>query len=78
MDVTLPKRVTEIGDFAFGATEQQKVNADGSTTDEMETIAVSGFLLTGYEEQQQSISVKAGAMVCGLTLSRWKFRGSGL
>lgn len=49
MDVTLPKRVTEIGDFAFGATEQQKVNADGSTTDEMETIAVSGFLLTGYE-----------------------------
>ena len=49
MDVTLPKRVTEIGEFAFGATEQQKVNADGSTTDEMETIAVSGFLLTGYE-----------------------------
>ena len=49
MVVTLPKRVTDIGDFAFGATEQQKVNADGSTTDEMETIAVSGFLLTGYE-----------------------------
>ncbi|MDO4156060.1 MAG: leucine-rich repeat domain-containing protein [Oscillospiraceae bacterium] len=49
MDVTLPKRVTGIGEFAFGVTEQQKVNADGSTTDEMETIAVSGFLLTGYE-----------------------------
>lgn len=49
MDVTLPKRVTEIGDFAFGATEQQKVSEDGSTTDEMETIPVSGFLLTGYE-----------------------------
>lgn len=49
MDVALPKRVTGIGEFAFGVTEQQKVNADGSTTDEMETIAVSGFLLTGYE-----------------------------
>ena len=41
--------MTGIGEFAFGVTEQQKVNADGSTTDEMETIAVSGFLLTGYE-----------------------------
>lgn len=49
MDVTLPKRVTQIGDFAFGVTEQQKVNADGSTSDETENIAVSGFLLTGYE-----------------------------
>ena len=49
MDVTLPKRVTQIGDFAFGVTEQQKVNSDGSTSDETENIAVSGFLLTGYE-----------------------------
>lgn len=49
MDVTLPKRVTQIGDFAFGVTEQQKVNAEGSTSDETENIAVSGFLLTGYE-----------------------------
>lgn len=49
MDVLLPKRVSEIGTDAFGVTEQQKVNADGSTSDETENIAVSGFLLTGYE-----------------------------
>lgn len=49
MDVTLPKRVTEIGAFAFGVTEQSVANEDGSVADEMQNTAVNGFLLTGYE-----------------------------
>lgn len=49
MDVTLPKRVTEIGEFAFGVTEQSITNADGTVSDEVELLPVSGFLLTGYE-----------------------------
>ncbi len=49
LDVTLPKRVSSIGSYAFGCTEEtDSANTANAAGDEIAVKAVSGFVLSGY------------------------------